>query len=166
MTGTDIPAFRNHLRMWHKKLIFKRRGVELPETSSDRENLNGVKRSNPWTAEKYAPAIEELVSGACSVEGIARKYGFVPEVFRDYLKNHHNRLWQSLGMVEMPNGKKVLRRSYEKYAQAIGAYETTPESLKSIALRMGIPYNSIGGFIRRNMPEVIQSHNRLLCADK
>lgn len=163
MTGTDIPAFRNHLRMWHKKLIFKRRGVELPETMSDREKLDGIKRSNPWTAEKYAPAIEELASGAGSVEGIARKYGFVPEVFREYLKKHHNRLWQNMGMVEMPGGKKVLRRSYEKYAQAIKAYATTTESLKSIASRMGIAYNSIGGFIRRNMPEVIQSHNSLLC---
>lgn len=164
ITATDLQAFGNHLRMWHKRLIFKRRGFELPETQSDRESLYGIKRSNPWTTEKYAPAIAELASGTDSVEGIARKYGFVPEVFRKYIKKHHYGLWQSLGMVEMPNGRKVLRRSYEKYAQAIEAYETTTESLKSIALRMGIAYNNIGRFIRRNMPEVIQSHNSLICA--
>lgn len=159
MTDTDLQAFRNHLRMWHKRLIFKRLGIELSETQSDRESLDGIKRSNPWTAEKYAPAIAELASGAGSVEGIARKYGFVPEVFRTYLREHHRQLWQSMGMVEMPNGRKVLRRSYEKYEPAIKAYETTTESLRSIASRMGIAYNSIGGFIRRNMPEVIQRHN-------
>lgn len=164
ITGTDLQAFRNHLRMWHKRLIFKRRGFELPDTESDRESLDGIERSNPWTAEKYAPAIEELASGTESVEGIARKYGFVPEVFREYLKKHHKQLWESMGMIELPCGKKVLRRSYEKYAQAIEIYETTTESLKSIALRTGIAYNSIGGFIRRNMPEVIQIHNSLLCA--
>lgn len=164
ITGTDLQAFRNHLRMWHKKLIFKRRGIELSDKQSDRESLDGIRRSNPWTAEKYAPAVAELASGADSVEGIARKHGFVPEVFRKYLMEHHNRLWQSMGMIEMPNGRKVLRRSFEKYAPAIEAYQTTTESLKSIALRMGIAYNSIGGFIRRNMPEVIQSHNNLLCA--
>lgn len=165
LTGTDLQAFRNHLRMWHKELMFKRRGVILPENLSDRENLDGFKRSNPWTAEKYAPAISELEQGNSTVEGIARKYGFVPEVFREYLKEHHMELWQSLGMMDLPNGRKVLRRSYEKYAAAIRAYETTTESLKSIALRMGITYNSIGGFIRRNMPESILRHNSLCCAD-
>lgn len=160
-TGTNLQAFRNHLRMWHKDLMFKRRGAELPENNSDRESLDGVKRSNPWTAEKYAPAIAELRAEGTTVEETARKYGFIPEVFRAYLKDHHTALWKSMGMTELPNGRKVLRRSYEKYAEAIKAYETTPESLKSISSRLGIPYNSLGGFIRRNLPEAILRHNSL-----
>lgn len=60
------------------------------------------------------------------------------------------------------SGKKICRRSQEKYAEAISLYETTTESLKSIAKRLNITYNSIGGYIRRNYPEIIQRHQNLL----
>ena len=66
-----------------------------------------------------------------------------------------------MGMIELPNGRKVLRRSYRRYAAAIEAYETTAESLRSIAARLGLTYNSVAGFIRRNLPEAIERHNRL-----
>lgn len=161
MTGKTIAGFGHYLRMWHKDLIFKRRGVELPEDASDRESLDGVKRSSPWVAEKYSSAIAELASGGISVEAVARKYGFIPEVFRTYLKKNHYELWHRMGMIELSGGRRVLRRSFEKYKDAIEAYETSAETLKSIAKRMNIPYNSIGGFIHRNMPEVIERHNRI-----
>lgn len=160
-TGTDMQAFKNHLRMWHKDLMFKRRGATLPEGSSDRALLAGVKRSDPRTAAKYAGAIAELKAGKGTVEGTARKYGFIPEVFRAYLKEHCPELWRDMGMIELPNGRKVLRRSYGRYAAAIEAYETTAESLRSIAGRLGLTYNSVAGFIRRNLPEAIERHNRL-----
>lgn len=162
MSGVKPSVFSNYMRMWHKGLIFKRRGVVLPEDTSDRQSLDGVKRSNPWVAEKYSSAIAELKSENISVEAVARKYGFIPVVFREYLKNHHYELWQRMGMIELDGGKKVFRRSYEKYKEAIEAYGTSEESLKSIAKRMNIPYNSIGGFIRRNMPEAIERHNRIV----
>ena len=41
-------------------------------------------------------------------------------------------------------------------------YETTTESLKSIARRLGLPYNSVGGFVRRSRPDAIAAHNCLL----
>ena len=50
----------------------------------------------------------------------------------------------------------------EKYAEALHLYGSTSESLKSIANRLGLTYNSIGGFIRRNYPELIIKHNSLL----
>lgn len=163
-TGTDMPAFKNHLRMWHKDLMFKRRGATLPEGSSDRARLAGVKRSDPRAAAKYAGAIAELKAGKGTVEGTARKYGFIPEVFRAYLKEHCPELWREMGMIELPNGRKVLRRSYGRYAAAIEAYETSAESLRSIAARLGLTYNSVAGFIRRNLPEAIERHNRLVGA--
>lgn len=160
-TGTDMQAFKNHLRMWHKDLMFKRRGAEMPAGASDRASLDGVKRSDPRAAEKYAGAIAELKAGKATVEATARKYGFTPEVFRAYLKEHCPKLWREMGMTELPNGRKVLRRSYERYAAAIEAYETSTESLRSIASRLGLTYNSVAGFIRRNLPEAIERHNRL-----
>ena len=42
--------------------------------------------------------------------------------------------------------------------QAVGLYETTAEPLKSIARRLGLNYNSLGGFVRRNFPELIEKN--------
>lgn len=58
----------------------------------------------------------------------------------------------------------MLRRSYERYERAMELYGTTAESLRSIAARLGLPCNSVGGFIRRNFPELIDRHNSLVAA--
>ncbi len=65
-------------------------------------------------------------------------------------------------MTKTGSGKTVSRRSEEKYAEAVKLYETTTEDLASIARRLGLTYNSVGGFIRRNYPEVIARHQELL----
>ena len=66
------------------------------------------------------------------------------------------------GIIQVGNGKRVLRQSNQKYAEAIRLYETTTESLKSIAARLGLVYNSVGGYVRRNYPEAIARHQALL----
>lgn len=162
ITGNNLQSFSHHLRAWHKQLMFERRGATIPDCDSDRASLDGIKRFSPAVSEKYAPAVKLLAAGNKSVEEIAREFGFVPEAFRSYLRLHYHALWQERGMTLLPNGKKVLRRSSEKYTEAIELYRTTTESLNSIAKRLNITYNSLGGFLRRNMPEVIEEHNRLL----
>ena len=54
--------------------------------------------------------------------------------------------------------------SRETYAEALRLYTTTGESLKSIAARLGLVYNSVSGFIRRNHPEAILKHRSLIAA--
>lgn len=142
-TGVAASALGNHLRMWHPELIAEHRDA---------------------TAEKYAPAIERLKSTGESVEDVARRFGLVPEVFRHYLRDHEPELWKKRGMMTLADGRKVLRRSSERYARAIELFATTTEPLKSICERLGLTYNSCGGFIRRNRPDAIDAHNRLLAA--
>ena len=79
-----------------------------------------------------------------------------------YLREHYPELTAARGMTKAVNGKTVSKRSAEKYAEALHLYETTSESLKSIAKRLGLTYNSVGGFIRRNYPEAIEKHKSLL----
>ena len=62
-------------------------------------------------------------------------------------------------MMRAPNGRLVSRRSMERYGEAIRLYETTAESLKSIAGRLGLNYVSLGGFVRRNFPELVERRN-------
>lgn len=161
-TGNNLQAFRNHMRVWHKNLMFERRGASISSDESDRSKLNRCKRYNPASAEKYAPAITRLKEGHKTVEEIAREYGFIPEVFRSYIKEHHFELWQKMGMTLLPNGRKVLKRSSDKYAEAIELYRTSTESLKSIAERLDISYKSVSSFIHRNMPDIIAQHNALI----
>ena len=47
----------------------------------------------------------------------------------------------------------------EKYKEAIHLYETTPESLKSIARRFGLHACSLGQFIKRHFPELMERRN-------
>lgn len=158
--GVNVNTFRHHLRTWHKRLMFERRGAKMPENASDREPFGESRRYNKATADKYAGAIELLKTTDSTVESVSKKFGFIPETLRAYLKEHEPELFESLGMVALPNGRLVLKRSYEKYRDAIQAYAASPESLKSIASRFGLTYNSIGGFIRRNLPELIEKRRK------
>lgn len=160
--GVNVSTFRHHLETWHKRLMFERRGAKIPDDASDRESFGDAKRYKKSTAEKYAIAIELLKTTDTTVESISKKFGFIPEVFRAYLKEHEPELFESLGMMTLPNGRLVLKRSYEKYREAIDAYANTSDTLKSIAARFCLTYNSLGGFIRRNMPELIQRHEAIV----
>lgn len=161
-TGVNPDSLKYHLRMWHRDLMFERRGSSPPRDSSDRPSFDGTRRYSRATREKYAEAIKLLKTSDLSTESVAKKFGFTPEVFRSYIKEHEPELFESLGMITLPNGHAVLKRSYDRYSEAIEAYSTTDESLRSIAARLNLPYNSIGGFIRRNMPELIQCHEKIV----
>ena len=97
---------------------------------------------------------------------VAAEFGLNPETFRMYLREHHPELVTARGMIRTSDGKVVSNRSAEKYAEALRIYATTSESLKSIAKRLGLTYNSVGGFIRRNYPEAIEKHNSLLASSE
>lgn len=128
--------------------------------------IEQTKRYKKSTAEKYADAIERLKSSDMPTSRVAAEFGLNPEVFRMYLKEHYPELTAVRGMTKANNWRTVSNRSAEKYAEALQLYETTPEPLKSIAQRLGLTYNSLGGFIRRNYPEAIEKHKLLQVASK
>ena len=149
--GLNPFSFTSYLQTWHREDVFARRGAEYREGAS----LSQTKQYKKPTAAKYAPAIERLRAENRPTSEIAAEFGLHPEVFRQYLKEHEPELYARQGMMRASNGRSVSRRSMEKYAEAVGLYETTAEPLKSIARRLGLNYNSLGGFIRRNFPELI-----------
>ena len=152
--GLNPFAFTSYLQTWHREDVFARRGAEYREGAS----LSQTKQYKKPTAAKYAPAIERLRAENRPTSEIAAEFGLHPEVFRQYLKEHEPELYARQGMMRAPNGRSVSRRSMEKYAEAVGLYETTAEPLKSIARRLGLNYNSLGGFVRRNFPELIEKN--------
>lgn len=157
ITSVDLGGLRYHLRTWHPELMVQRRGFEGVE-------LESTKRYKRSTAEKYAQAIERLQTSDLPTAKVATEFDLNPETFRMYVKEHYPELTASRGMIKAGNGRTVSSRSAEKYAEALHAYMTTSEPLKSIALRLGLTYNSLGGFIRRNYPEAIVKHKSLLAS--
>ena len=156
ISEVNIGGLRHYLRTWHPELMVQRRGFD------EDVPLELTKRYKKITAEKYADAIEYLKKTDESTAKVAAKFGLNPEVFRMYVKEHYPELTKVRGRIKIDNGKTVSNRSAEKYTEALRLYESTSESLKSIACRLGLVYNSLGGFIRRNYPEAIEKHNSLL----
>lgn len=154
MTGVNRSSLCSYLRVWCREETFARRGAEYREGAI----LSQTKQYKKPTAAKYAPAIERLRAEHRPTSEIAAEFGLHPEVFRQYLKEHEPELYARQGMMRAPNGRSVSRRSMEKYAEAVGLYETTAEPLKTIARRLGLNYNSLSGFVRRNYPALIRNH--------
>lgn len=159
-TGVPAEGFRFYLHKWHKDLVIERLGIS--SNVSGHTDLRKARKRMKTVAAKYEEAIESLKNNPRPVAKVAAEYGFNPEVFRDYLHKHEPELARQQGMMKTANGKIVSRRSEEKYAEAVRLYGTTTETLKSIAARLGLTYNSVGGYIRRNYPEVMALHQNLL----
>lgn len=162
--GVTVSGLRNYLRVWNRNLILERRGVECG--NEDEIDLSKTKHYLKSTAFKYAAAIKRMKDTARSTAEVAREFSLNPETFRMYLREHEPELASALGMVRISGAKVVSARSVKKYMEAIRLYESTTESLKSIAERLDLQYKSVGGFIRRNRPEAIKEHNRLLAIEK
>ena len=157
-TGVPNEGFRFYLHKWHKELVLERSGITGEDEALD---LRKARRRMKTVAAKYEQAIESLRKRPRPVAQVAKEFGFNPETLWDYLHKHEPDLAGQQGMTRTEEGKRLSRRSEEKYAEAIHLYETTTEDLKSIAKRLGLTYNSLGGYIRRNHPEAIERHKHI-----
>ncbi len=157
-TGVPLNGLQNHLRMWHPELILEHRGVKCAKGESIR--ISDTKSYLKSTAVKYADAIKRLKATQHSISEVAREFSLNPETFRLYLHEHEPELAASLGMTHLTNGKRISTRCMDKYGEAIRLYKTTEEPLLSIANRLGLVYNSLFNFIRRNYPKTTNTHNR------
>ena len=159
-TGVPAEGFRFYLHKWHKDLVLERSGISTDVDGNT--DLRKARKRMKTVAAKYEGAIGSLRTNPRPVAEVAAEFGLHPETFRNYLHKHEPELARQQGMTRADNGKTVSRRSEEKYAEAIRLYATTTESLKSISNRLGLTYNSVGGYIRRNYPETIRRHQALV----
>ena len=153
-TGVSVKGFYEYLHTWHVDLVCKRRAVAYEEDEA--VDWSTARRYNPATAAKYAAAIARLKESGLATATVAAEFGLHPESFRQYLKEHEPELHAALGMTKTDGGKMVSPKSMEKYREAIHAYDATLESLKSICRRLGLNECSLGQFIRRQFPEMVE----------
>lgn len=142
-TGVSLKGLYNYLKTWHGELV------------SQRKNISPA-------ADKYSAAISKLKEGGASIATVAATFGLNPDNLRQYINQHEPELRESLGRIKTADGKHVSKASLEKYKEAIHDYETTADSLKSIALRFGFNVASFGQFIRRHYPELIERRKQKL----
>ena len=161
-TGITINGFKNYLRMWHPELMLERRGIIVDKDDDITEAFKNSKQYHKSTAAKYAEAIEFLKNNSLTTAEAAKRFNLHPDIFREYLREHEPELAATHGMKRLDNGRLVLARSAQKYSEAIEIYATSSDSLKSIARRLNIPYNSLNGFVARNYPEVIAMHHKIV----
>lgn len=161
-TGVPYAGFRGYLRQWHRGEILRRRGYDWDGDSEP--DIKTTKQYLRSTAGKYANAIESLKANPRHVTEVAAEFGLNPDVFREYLQKHEPDLAASHGMIRRPDGKLVKRSSAEKYAKAIEEYASSAESLRSIAGRNGLVYNSLMSFVLRNCHAERDSHLRIVKA--
>lgn len=161
-TNVSVSGLIYYLYRWHRNLVLERKEIK-PNGDNEFMDLTTAGKFLKSTKIKYSPAIKDLKKKKFnSIAEAANFYGFNPETFRDYVSKHEPKLASNYGQTKLNNGKTVLARSAKKYSEAITLFQTTTEPLKSIAERLGLVYNSLGGFIRRNCPEAIEMHNALL----
>lgn len=161
-TGVPLEGFRNYLRVWHRDLMLERRGGEKVDCKEVYIDLAKTKCYLKSTAAKYGAAIDSMKNNLRPVTQVAAEYGLNADTFRSYLWEHEPDLVSQCGMVKNENGKYTSRQTMEKYAEAVRLYETTTTNLKSIAERLGVVYNSLSGYIRRNCPDAKQKHEELV----
>lgn len=161
-TGVPLEGFRNYLRVWHRDLMLERRGGEKVDCKEVYIDLAKTKCYLKSTAAKYGAAIDSMKNNLRPVTQVAAEYGLNADTFRSYLWEHEPDLVSQSGMVKNENGKYTSRQAMEKYAEAVRLYETTTTNLKSIAERLGVVYNSLSGYIRRNCPDAKQKHEELV----
>ena len=131
-TGVSVSGLRNYLKQWQGE------AGKIDHRRSSK------------ASDKYAAAIASLSVNARPVASVAAEYGLNPDVFRRYLKTNAPHLIPSACTAR------------EKYKDAVNEYATTSESLKNIAQRHGLVYNSLLGYILRNCPHERDSHQKIV----
>lgn len=124
-TGVPLTGFKHFLDQWHRDLRHNRKNC------------------------KYGNAIASLRESPRSVALVAKEFDLHPDVFREYLKKHAPDLAEGQGMVRLENGKLVKKSAWDKYRPAIEEYRKEGGSLRSIACRHGLTYNSLFSFLKR-----------------
>lgn len=163
-TGVPEQGFQAYVRKWHKGLTRKR--PRKHKKNNKKAKVPKVTQRMKAAAAKYGKAIESLRNNPRPMGRVAAEFGLSPVIFRKYLHRHEPELANRQGMAQTGDGKRLSNRSREKYAEAIRLYETTTESLKSIAARLGLTYKSISGYVRRNYPGAASRHQSLLDAQR
>lgn len=159
--GLNPTGLGNQLRAHYPDLLAERERERVRLGLSD----NQPRGARPWCRTCYAAAVELLRSTEMSLSEAATACGVSVSGLRQHVGFYHKDLQRSRLENRARHRGSVAPRAVsgrvpggiqEKYAAAVRSYESTDESLRSIARREGIAYSSLWGFVRRHCPDSVR----------
>lgn len=152
--NVSYPGMRMHLG-YHKNLTDERREKRITAREEKARQRREEKANQPSireirSNERYAEAVEKLRKGDGTPESLSKELGVSAVAFRDYLKRHFPDIASKYGRITTDNGKNSLARSAEKYSAAFEEYKEGKGTMKEIAAKHGLVYNSFSSYVRRN----------------
>ena len=160
--GLNPTGLGNQLRAHYPELLAERERERVRLGLSD----NQPRGARPWCRTCYAAAVELLRSTEMSLSEAATASGVSVSGLRQHVGFYHKDLQRSRRENRARHRGSVAPRAVsgrvpgggiqEKYAAAVRSYESTDESLRSIARREGLAYSSLWGFVRRHCPASVR----------
>ena len=158
---------RNYLARWHRPLMEQRR-ERVKRQREEKRLTPKVNRSRSAQARiKYMPAIELITAGKTIAEA-ARTLGVPVYDLSAWLKLHEPGVLEvaQAGMMRLPSGKLVSRKTYNKYlpiSEYINSHPSKPT--KDVAEKWHVPVSSLIKKMYFYFPEIWERHKRE-CAKK
>ena len=167
----------------------KRKNARSSRKHGELGGNGGRHEPKPESMEKYGKAVRMYQTTAKTMEEICEETGVSLSGFRHHLQTWNRELVTEHRNVdgraaEGDGTKRYLKSTAAKYASAIarlkeGGISTAgaarefglhPEVFREylhehepeLAARLGLTYSSLNSFIRRNCPDALDDHNRLL----
>ena len=167
--GVSKNALFQYLNRWYPDYVRVRRESRQKELEAKRlKHAARPNRSGPVVArERYTPAIEMLRQGK-TLSQAAKELGVDLCNLGAWLKKNHPEILQEThaGMMVLPDGKKTLRRSYDRFLPVMEYMTTHPsKSTQYLSRKFGIPVSSLTKYISKYFPEQWARHCRA-CARK
>lgn len=158
--GVDSHNLHCYLLKWHRDLVLQRR--ERAEKLREAKKLvPKMDRSRSAVARQlYMPSIELITSGYTLAEA-AGALGVDVENLRSWLKNHYPVILETVreGMMRLPSGRMVLRRTYYRYEPIAGYIKTHPSKpTRAVAEKWDVPVSSLVKNMKHYFPEVWELH--------
>ena len=170
MSGVKVAALSNFVRTHYPDLLEWREKVRRRLGIND----NLQRGARPVCTGQYAEAVELYRTTELPIPEVAEQCNVSVGGFGQHLRFYHKDILKArkekrkqaqaapkkkIGQL-LGNGQRYqpAAGTEEKYAEAVRLYATTPDTLKSIARQLGLVYNSLSGYIRRNYPELAERH--------
>jgi len=163
-------SIASHIRRWHPEEMERRRLLREERWKAkrlERESSTKTISATYLARLRYGPAIGLLQAG-WTLSQAAKELNVDLRNLSAWFKKKHPEILEETGagMMDLPSGKKTLRRTYERFFPIAQYIETHPsKSTKELCQKFNVPVSSLIQYISTYFPEQWQRHCAA-CADK
>lgn len=156
-TGVSEHNLSCYMRRWHRDVL-KMRQEWRRERTAKRQLERSINMSRTERAKKkYGPALELIEQGMTYREA-AKESGINEERLQWWVRHNrpdiHERARENR-WVMMPDGTRIMRRSWLLFQEATFAFQTSDEPINRIAIRFGLKEKAFRRFLNEKFPTLV-----------